>query len=396
MVINGVVPDDPPPGVASTAPPMGLYVHIPWCVRKCPYCDFNSHQAKQPVDQQAFVASLLADLRVEVATSPVPPIQSLFIGGGTPSLFSDRAIGTLLDGIAACVSLDADCEITLEANPGAADAGHFRGYRAAGVNRLSIGVQSMNADRLAALGRIHSPAQALRAVDLARTAGFDNVNLDLMYGLPGQSLAGALDDLRQLIACAPEHLSWYQLTLEPNTAFHRQPPPLPHDDLIADISEAGLQVLDDGGFARYEISAFARPEYRCRHNLNYWQFGDYLGIGPGAHGKRTLADGSIWRRSKRRGPADYQENARAGGLSREWPLNAEDRVVEFFLNTLRLVEGVPAGWFPARTGLALDSLVGSLRQGVERGLLVDDAERICATPSGLRFLNDLLALFTPA
>ncbi len=382
--------------LAMTPPPMGLYVHVPWCVKKCPYCDFNSHVAREPVDQQGFIRALIADLRREVAGGAIAPVDSIFIGGGTPSLLAGAAISELLDGVARLLPLTDACEITLEANPGTVDAANFHDYRLAGVNRLSIGVQSLDPARLQALGRIHTPDDALGALQLARRAGFDNVNLDLMFGLPGQSLDGVLADLRQAVDLAPEHLSWYQLTLEPNTAFYRTPPPLPDDERVADMSDAGLALLEAAGYARYEISAFARPDRRCRHNLNYWQFGDYLGIGPGAHGKRSYPSGAIVRRSKRRGPTDYLASAATGSVSREWSLDADDRVIEFFLNALRLPDGVPAEWFVARTGLALERVENPITQAVELDLLVDDTARIRPTGRGLRYLNDLLGLFAPA
>jgi oxygen-independent coproporphyrinogen-3 oxidase len=376
--------------------PLSLYIHIPWCVRKCPYCDFNSHALRGPVDETAYVDALLEDLDQEIARQQPGEVGSIFIGGGTPSLFSATSIGRLLDGLAGRLVLADAIEVTLEANPGTAEADHFAGYRAAGVNRLSIGVQSLDDAKLAGLGRIHRAAEARRACELARAAGFDNLNLDLMYGLPRQSLDEALDDLRGLFALAPEHLSWYQLTLEPNTLFHRRPPPLPHDDELADIADAGQQLLAEQGYRQYEVSAYARPDRHCRHNLNYWQFGDYLGVGAGAHGKRTTPAGEVWRRSKLRQPAAYLDAAARGGLSTERRLGTDELPIEFMLNALRLVDGVDAALFPQRTGLPLAAIGERLAAARARGLLRDAPGRLQPSAEGLRFLNDLLLMFEPA
>jgi len=374
--------------------PLSLYVHLPWCVRKCPYCDFNSHPADETLPENAYVGALLNDLAAQAGDAAGRAIQTVFIGGGTPSLFSAQAIAALLAGIDARLPLTADAEITLEANPGAAEAGRFAGYRAAGVNRLSIGVQSLDDAKLSALGRIHDRNEALAAVDMARAAGFDNLNLDLMYALPQQSLREALADLDELIALQPEHISWYQLTLEPNTLFHRRPPPLPDDDAIGDIMDAGLDRLAANGFERYEISAFARQSRRARHNLNYWQFGDYLGIGAGAHGKITLPDGRIVRRVRPRHPKAY--------LQWDWPasndrgLTREELPIEFMLNALRLIEGVPAKFFAERTGLPLDAIADRLEKAFDLELLAPQRDRLQPTPLGLRYLNELLLIFETA
>ena len=374
--------------------PLSLYVHLPWCVRKCPYCDFNSHPADETLPENAYVGALLNDLAAQAGDAAGRAIQTVFIGGGTPSLFSAQAIAALLAGIDARLPLAADAEITLEANPGAAEAGRFAGYRAAGVNRLSIGVQSLDDAKLSALGRIHDRNEALAAVDMARAAGFDNLNLDLMYALPQQSLREALADLDELIALQPEHISWYQLTLEPNTLFHRRPPPLPDDDAIGDIMDAGLDRLAANGFERYEISAFARQSRRARHNLNYWQFGDYLGIGAGAHGKITLPDGRIVRRVRPRHPKAY--------LQWDWPasndrgLTREELPIEFMLNALRLIEGVPAKFFAERTGLPLDAIANRLEKAFDLELLAPQRDRLQPTPLGLRYLNELLLIFETA
>ncbi len=373
--------------------PLSLYVHIPWCVRKCPYCDFNSHQAAEALPESEYVTALLNDLRAQLPDAAGRSLRTVFIGGGTPSLFSGHAIGKLLEGINRLLPLAADVEITLEANPGAAEAKHFAGYRAAGVNRLSIGVQSLDNTKLAALGRIHDRDEAIGAVRKARAAGFDNLNLDLMYGLPQQSLAGAIADLDALIALQSEHLSWYQLTLEPNTLFHHRPPSLPDDDLLGDIMDAGLERLAASAYSQYEISAHARPQRAARHNLNYWQFGDYLGIGAGAHGKLTLPDGRIVRRVRPRHPQTYLQQDFQGNKERE--LSAEELPIEFLLNALRLVGGVPAETFEDRTGLPLNAIATQRQMACDRGLLAPEPEHLRPTPLGLRYLNDLLAIFEP-
>jgi oxygen-independent coproporphyrinogen-3 oxidase len=380
--------------VKILAPPLSLYVHIPWCVRKCPYCDFNSH-AGQP-DGEAYVEALLADLATEARDVSNRPLGSIFFGGGTPSLFSPAAISRILAAVREQLPLADDVEITLEANPGTADAGHFAGYRAAGVNRLSIGVQSFDDTMLGRLGRIHSASEARGAFHLARAAGFDNINLDLMYGLPGQTPGMAIDDLRQATALHPEHLSWYQLTLEPNTAFHATPPPaIPDDEILGEIAETGIPLLAGEGYAQYEVSAYASHDRRCRHNLNYWQFGDYIGIGAGAHGKLTLAGEGVVRRRKQRHPRRYMETALAGNaVSGEHRLQDDDLLMEFMLNALRLNEGVPAAWFEQRTGLALSAIGQRLALARSQGLIEEDANRICPTPNGRQYLNDLLLLFS--
>ncbi len=372
-----------------------LYIHIPWCVRKCPYCDFNSHAVREPIDQDAYVDALLLDLEHELARKPLYSLVSIFIGGGTPSLFDGASIARLLEGVAQRIGLASDVEITLEANPGTAEAAHFSAYRAAGVSRLSIGVQSLDDGALAALGRIHSAAEARSAYKLARAAGFDNINLDLMYGLPQQASAAALDDLRQIIDLEPEHVSWYQLTLEPNTLFYHRPPPLPDEDTLVDMMEAGQAMLANAGYLQYEISAYARDGRQCRHNLNYWQFGDYLGIGAGAHGKLSFPGSHIQRRSKQRQPAAFMAAAAQGAIVLEREIARDELAVEFFLNTLRLTAGVPAGLFESRTGLALDAIERPLTRARELGLLLDDPTRLQPSAHGQRYLNDLLVLFEP-
>ena len=383
-----------------TLPPLSLYIHIPWCVKKCPYCDFNSHVLAADIDAERnealYVEALLQDLSTEIPLSSDRELESIFIGGGTPSLFSATAITQLLDGVRALIKLKPQAEITLEANPGAADAAFFAAYRQAGVNRLSIGMQSFNDEHLRSIGRIHSAQQALDAFQLATEAGFHNINLDLMYGLPGQSLAQATDDLIQAIALKPQHLSWYQLTIEPNTLFSSQPPGgLPSHEKQAEISDAGIALLQQHGFKQYEISAFAAEDKQCRHNLNYWQFGDYIGIGAGAHGKLTSLDGHIRRRRKQRSPAAYIESIHSGdALSSETQLQDEDLLLEFMMNVLRLNHGAPAATFEQRTGLALQAIQPRLLHARRAGLLEQNPEVLRATEMGRAFLNNLLTMFS--
>ena len=383
---------------AGAVPPLALYIHLPWCRRKCPYCDFNSHAADGELPEDAYVAALLADLAQDLRGPAADrPLVSIFIGGGTPSLFSGRAIARLLDGVRTLADLAPGAEVTLEANPGTADAANFAAYRAAGIDRLSIGVQSLEADRLKALGRIHDPGQARAALHLARTAGFDNINLDLMYALPGQDLAEAAADLDAVIALGPEHISYYQLTLEPNTPFHRSPPPLPDDDLAADMQDQGVERLARAGYAQYEVSAYARPGRRCRHNLSYWTFGDYLGIGAGAHAKVTdPATGRVERIAKRRRPEAYL--AAAGDtrfVSSRRSLGPDELMLEFALFALRLNDGFDVELFEGRTGLPFACLAGPIEAASARGLLAVDGDLVRPTELGRRFLNDLVQHFGP-
>jgi putative oxygen-independent coproporphyrinogen III oxidase len=374
----------------------GLYVHLPWCTRKCPYCDFNSYQADVAPDEGGYVAALLADLELALAQAGAPTVASIFIGGGTPSLFSAAAIARLLDGIAARCRLAGDLEVTLEANPGSAEAGRFAGYAAAGVNRLSLGIQSFADTRLAALGRVHDGDAARRAIALARRAGFASLNLDLMFGLPHEQPGDSLRDLDEALRFAPEHLSWYQLTLEAGTAFARRPPPLPGHDQICDDYEAGLARLADAGYAHYEISAHARAAHACRHNLNYWQFGDYLGIGAGAHGKRAVP-GGIVRSERIRHPARYLAAARAGNaLAGESFVGGAVLASEFMLNALRLRAGFALAQFERATGLAARTIAAPLATALARGWLSETGERYAPTALGFRFLNDLQLLFVTA
>ena len=379
-------------GGSFLLPPLALYIHIPWCVRKCPYCDFNSHAAGPTLPEEEYVDALLADLDIDVQHTHGRPLTSIFFGGGTPSLFSDRALGRLLEGVERRVGFAPDIEITLEANPGTFEQAKFKGYRALGINRLSIGVQSFQEAKLKALGRIHDGNEAIRAADMARAAGFDNFNLDLMHGLPEQSIEDALFDLRTAISQGPTHLSWYQLTMEPNTVFWSQPPTLPEDDLLWDIQEAGQALLAAEGYAQYEVSAYAQPGKQARHNLNYWTFGDFLGIGAGAHAKLSTPAGRIQRTWKTRLPKDYLDPAKAFQAG-ERLLAADELPFEFLMNVLRLTEGAPAELFSQRTGLPLQQLDQARREAERLGLLQADETRLVATAKGQLFLNDLLQQF---
>lgn len=375
--------------------PLSLYIHIPWCVRKCPYCDFNSHRAEANLPERAYIAALLDDLDAELPGVQGRRIETVFIGGGTPSLFSAEGISRLLEGVRQRVALAAVAEITLEANPGTAEACKFRGFRQAGVNRLSLGIQSFNDTQLQRLGRIHGRAEALRAVELARAAGFDNLNLDLMFGLPGQTAEEGLADIRTAIDLQPEHVSYYQLTLEPNTVFHKYPPRLPEDEAIWSLQQAGQGMLAEQGYRQYEVSAYASPGRRCRHNLNYWQFGDYLGIGAGAHGKISrMHTGEIIRTAKIRHPQHYLEAAgqpeRQGSRTVVAPL---DLRFEFLMNALRLREGFPASLFRDRTGLDLESLEPELCACLAEGLLEREDGVIRCSDIGFNFLDNVLQRF---
>jgi len=379
----------------TALPPLSLYIHFPWCVRKCPYCDFNSHAVHSEIPEVQYIDALLADLESDLPRVWGRPVRSIFLGGGTPSLFSPEAIERLLAGVRARVALVPEAEVTLEANPGTVETERFRGYRAAGVNRLSIGIQSFQSEQLKKLGRIHGRDEALAAAQAARAAGFDNFNLDLMFGLPQQTLEDARTDLRTALALNPEHLSVYQLTLEPNTLFHAQPPELPDEDVLAAMQEALQAELADAGFAQYEVSAYARTGRRCRHNLNYWQFGDYLGIGAGAHAKITAAD-NITRLWKVKQPRDYLASAGTPSvLGGEQRLTREDTAFEFMLNALRLAEGFSPRLFAERTGLPFSTIESALAQAKARGLIEQAHEFIRPTPLGRRFLNDLITLFLP-
>lgn len=369
--------------------PFGLYVHFPWCVKKCPYCDFNSHPLRGSLDEAGYLAALLDDASAALADVPARAVTSVFCGGGTPSLFSPAAFTRLLEFLGPWLTPDA--EITMEANPGAVEHHDFRGYRVAGINRLSLGAQSFDAVKLGALGRIHDPDDTRTAFRAARAAGFDNINLDLMYGLPGQTAEEALADLRAAADLEPEHLSWYQLTIEPKTEFARRPPVLASESVLADMEEAGLHFIAGQGYHRYEVSAFARPGRVCRHNLTYWTFGDYAGIGAGAHGKRTRVDDTgvvIERIAKASQPRLYLADPAAG---QHLPVAPEDRPFEFVMNALRLVEGVPEERFESATGLPLGVLEPLWSELAGQGLLRRD--RLAATPLGYRHLDGVLQRF---
>ena len=376
----------------STPPPLALYIHIPWCVRKCPYCDFNSHESRSEIPEQAYVDALIADLEQSVPNIWGRKVRSIFFGGGTPSLFSPDAIDRILSQVRALVQLEYDAEITLEANPGTVDESHFKGFREAGVNRLSLGIQSFNPRYLKALGRIHDERQAMSAAELALQT-FDRVNLDVMYALPEQTMADALADAERACAIGPQHLSFYHLTLEPNTPFHRTPPSLPDDDTSADMQERIEQVLMAHGYEHYETSAFAKPGQQCRHNLNYWQFGDYLGIGAGAHSKLSYHD-RITRESRHKHPNRYLEQAVKGrAVEKVWAIPADELGFEFMMNTLRLTGGFDIGLFQQRSGRPLRDLEPALKTAQTRGLIEIDGRTVRPTLLGQRFLNELLQLF---
>ena len=379
-----------------TTPPLSLYVHLPWCVRKCPYCDFNSHAGKGALPFDAYVDALVADLDADLPLAWGRVVHSVFFGGGTPSLFPPEAIDRFLQQASARLRFAPDVEITLETNPGTVEHGPFAGYRAAGVNRLSFGVQSFDDGCLQRLGRIHSSGDAERAVKAAQDAGLDNLNIDLMYALPGQALAMALEDVERALALAPTHLSHYQLTLEPNTVFAARPPQgLPDEDGAWDMQEACQARLAGAGFAQYEISAYARPGRQCAHNLNYWRFGDYLGIGAGAHGKLTLgADQQVLRRWKVKHPAEYLAKAgTAAAIGGDEVLTPQRLPFDFMLNALRLNEGVPAALFEARTGLPLEAIADRMADARARGWLEPDPAWLRPTELGRRFANDVIGLF---
>ncbi len=371
-------------------PPLSLYIHIPWCVQKCPYCDFNSHALKGEVPHDDYVQHLLNDLDNDVAYAQGREVKTIFIGGGTPSLLSGPAMQTLLDGVRARLPLAADAEITMEANPGTVEADRFVDYQRAGVNRISIGVQSFSEEKLKRLGRIHGPQEAKRAAKLASGLGLRSFNLDLMHGLPDQSLEEALGDLRQAIELNPPHLSWYQLTIEPNTLFGSRPPVLPDDDALWDIFEQGHQLLTAAGYQQYETSAYAKPGFQCQHNLNYWRFGDYLAIGCGAHGKLTFPNGDILRFSKTKHPKGY---LRGEYIYEEKNVEKNDRAFEFFMNRFRLLEAVPKQELEHYTGLSQSAVKNQIDFAIQQNYIVETLDSWQITEHGKLFLNELLALF---
>lgn len=375
--------------------PLSLYIHIPWCVRKCPYCDFNSHEQRNELPEKDYISQLLVDLQSHLPHIQGRDIQSIFIGGGTPSLFSANAYQQLFSQLRDFIHIARHAEITLEANPGASEQQRFYGFREAGINRLSLGIQSWENEKLTALGRIHSAEQALQAVAMAKQAGFTNFNLDIMHGLPGQSLSQAMADLKKTIECHPTHISWYQLTLEPNTYFHRFPPALPDDEISWQIHQQGQQLLLEAGFYQYEISAFSQEDCYSRHNLNYWQFGDYIGVGAGAHSKITqLNDGSVWRYWKVKNPREYllPNKSLIDGQHR---VSKEELGLEFMMNAFRLHQKIPLKMLNERTGLHKDDIKTPLQQAQDLELITITDDSITVTSLGKRFLNDLLALFMP-
>jgi len=378
-------------------PPLALYVHLPWCVRKCPYCDFNSHALRDELPADDYVAALLRDLELELPLTWGRVVGSVFLGGGTPSLFDAGQVDRLLSGIRSRVTLAPDAEVTLEANPGTVEHDSFAGYRAAGINRVSLGVQSFDATLLQRIGRIHGRGEALAALASIRASGIDNFNVDLMYALPGQRVGQALDDLRTALEFDPPHVSHYQLTIEPNTYFHAHRPALPDDATAGAMQDRGTELLEAAGLGVYEISARARAGRACRHNLNYWRYGDFIGIGAGAHGKLSLpARGIVQRRVRRRHPRDWMRSAGTpDGLAEVRDLPPAERVFEFFLNQLRLREGVHKAQFPARTGMTWSTVEPRVKRLIDRGLLEDRGDCVAPTATGWRFVNDLQAEFLP-
>lgn len=371
-------------------PPLSLYIHIPWCVHKCPYCDFNSHTLKGELPQQEYVLHLLSDLKADLTLINGRQVNSIFIGGGTPNLFNAKAIQYLLDNIRQRLALSANAEITMEANPRTIEANCFSYYQQAGINRISIGAQSFSADKLTKIGRMHSPEDAIQAAYLASILNLRSFNLDLMYGLPNQSLEQALSDLQQAIDLSTPHISWYQLTIEPNTNFYRHPPMLPNDDIVWQIFSQGHQLLNKAKYQQYEISSYAKPSYQCQHNLNYWRFGDYLGIGCGAHGKISFSDSRILRTIKTKHPRGYM----AGHyLYQQQEVNQSDKAFEFFMNRFRLLEAVPRQDFIDYTGLVENVIRRQLDNALERGYIIETKSNWQITEKGILFLNSLLTLF---
>jgi putative oxygen-independent coproporphyrinogen III oxidase len=383
--------------MSRALPPLSLYIHLPWCVKKCPYCDFNSHGLKGALPERAYVDALLKDLDQDLPRVQGRTIQTVFFGGGTPSLFGAESIGRLLEGVQQRIAFAPEAEITLEANPGTVERGRFAAYKAAGITRLSIGVQSFDPRKLEVLGRIHSSEEAVRAADEAHAAGLSNFNLDLMYALPKQKVDEALKDLEQAVGLRPAHISHYQLTLEPNTLFAAHPPLLPEDEVVWDMQEACQAYLATQAYTQYEISAYARPGRQARHNLNYWKFGDYLGIGAGAHGKLTDDTGAVTRLWKLKHPDAYLESAGTPKSLGEVSRVAEAELAfEFMLNRLRLVEGFSRDEFEAATGLAIGHIDVELKQALDKGLLETTPEGWKVTPRGHNYLNDLQSSFLPA
>ena len=378
------------------AVPLSLYIHLPWCTRKCPYCDFNSHEGFTESLQQPYIDALLADLDSQQAWWRDRPIESIFIGGGTPSLFEGRWLGTLLEGVSNKATLSRHVEITLESNPGSAESSRFAEYRAAGVNRLSIGVQSFNDRALHALGRIHSGSEARRALDMVATAGFQRWNIDLMHGLPGQDAQSGAADLTEAVGRSAGHISWYQLTIERNTRFWSAPPALPNESELESIQQAGEAILADAGLDQYEVSAFSREGEESRHNMNYWRFGDYIGLGAGAHGKISLPDGTIIRTQRTRTPTDYLSVTTSSPLSppKGVAISPAEKITEFAMNTLRLTSGVPLSHFTQTTGATVEQLTAAAKTAVSRGWLeAPDTGHFVTTPLGYQFLDSVIETF---
>ena len=378
-------------------PPLSLYVHLPWCVRKCPYCDFNSHAAGDELPADAYVDALLRDLEQDLPLVWGRTVQSVFFGGGTPSLFTARQVETMIIGFRGLLNIAPGAEVTLEANPGTTEYDSFSAYREAGVNRISLGVQSFDDGLLKAIGRIHGRSEIEQAIESIARAGLENYNLDLMYALPGQSVELAVEDIRLALAAGPTHLSHYQLTLEPNTVFHASPPVLPNEDAAWEMQQACASHVSDAGMENYEISAWCRPGRACRHNLNYWEYGDFLGIGAGAHGKLTLpAEGAVRRLIRQRHPRTWMEGAvRGDSIVENRVVDSGERVFEFFLNQLRLRGGVRKSMFTPRTGLSWKSVEDRVEELVARGLLEERDERLVPTETGWRFVNEIQAVFLP-
>ncbi|NOZ52705.1 MAG: oxygen-independent coproporphyrinogen III oxidase-like protein [Gammaproteobacteria bacterium] len=378
-------------------PPLSLYVHIPWCVRKCPYCDFNSHAIQQEVPASQYISALMQDLEHDLHRIWGRRIQSVFIGGGTPSLFSSESIDQLLSALRARLMISANAEITLEANPGTVDYTRFFGFREAGINRLSIGVQSFNNEQLQQLGRVHCRGDAIKAIEMAHQAGFDNINIDLMFGLVSQTQEQALNDINLAVALSPRHISYYQLTIEPNTYFHRYPPILPQDDLIGQIQLHSQQLLAEHGFQQYEVSAYAKTKHECVHNRNYWEFGDYLGIGAGAHSKITdMQQQKVFRFAKQKHPVAYMEKAVEGDVViTEQALSPQEMGIEFMMNALRLTQGFQTSLFTERAGVPMIHIEKSLKLAEQKQLIDWSLSAIRPTDRGKQYLNDLLELFLP-
>lgn len=380
--------------VAPEPIPLSLYIHIPWCIKKCPYCDFNSHEARNEIPEERYLKALIQDLENELPNIWGRSIESIFIGGGTPSLFSAKGIDKLLRSLRERLNIRPNIEITMEANPGTFEQAKFSGFRQAGINRLSIGVQSYNDNHLKRLGRIHGSEEALKAAEIVQNSGFDNFNLDLMFGLPKQTINEALDDLHQAIKAKPNHISWYQLTIEENTLFHYSPPPVPNDELIWNIQQQGQSLLKEAGYEQYEVSAYAQKNQQSQHNMNYWQFGDYLGVGAGAHGKITMPDGSITRHTKFRHPEEYMKQAEKNkARSTEKPLKKDDVTFEFMLNIARLKNGFTAELFEQRTWMEFTEIKDKLDTLIEDGLILKKGNNYKPSEKGFLFVNDIVNRF---